>query len=220
MIRAQELALTYPTGTKAILPCDFEIKSGELVFLIGPSGSGKTSLLKLFMGSELLTEGSLEVLGQSMTGSQRNIQKMRQWIGPIFQDFRLIPNKSALENVMLGLRFLPHIQQDIKAISEEALIRVGLSHKIKSHVDTLSWGESQRVAIARAMVREPKLILADEPTGNLDKENAVHILKLLMDLRDSDTTVILTTHATHLIEDVKNAVFIHMNQGQMFLERR
>jgi cell division transport system ATP-binding protein len=155
-----------------------------------------------------------------MTGSQRNIQKMRQWIGPIFQDFRLIPNKSALENVMLGLRFLPHIQEDIHVISEEALIRVGLSHKIKSHVDTLSWGESQRVAIARAMVREPKLILADEPTGNLDKENAVHILKLLMDLRDSDTTVILTTHATHLIEDVKNAVFIHMNQGQMFLERR
>ena len=220
MIRAEGLALTYSTGTEAVHPCDFHIDSGELVFIIGPSGSGKTSLLKLFIGSETLTEGHLEILGQSMTGSNRKIQKIRQMIGPIFQDFRLIPKKSALENVMLGLRFLPKIHENIRTTSEEALVRVGLSHKIKSHVDTLSWGECQRVAIARAMVRKPKLVLADEPTGNLDNDNAVHILKLLMDLQDADTTVILTTHATHLIQDIKDATFIHMNQGQMRVERR
>lgn len=221
MIKANRMSLTYKTGTQAVLPCDFEIGPGELVYIVGPSGSGKTSLLKLLMGSEFHTGGHLEVLGQTMVSHQtKPIQKMRQHIGPIFQEFRLIPKKTALENVILSLRFLKDVKGNLEAMSEAALVQVGLSHKLHVNVDTLSWGESQRVAIARAVVRRPKLILADEPTGNLDKANAENILKLLASFRDASTTVILTTHATHLIEGHKDATFITMDQGKLSLERR
>jgi cell division transport system ATP-binding protein len=121
---------------------------------------------------------------------------------------------------MMGMRFLGLPNRQIKQSAQSALVRLGLEHKTKSRVGNLSWGEAQRVAIARAVARRPRLILADEPTGNLDHDNALIILDLLTSFRDTNTTVIITTHATHLIENMDNATFIRMNDGKISVERR
>lgn len=221
LIQAKGVCLTYPDGTTALNQIDLEIHPGELVYITGPSGSGKTSLLKLFMGSETPTTGTLEVLGYPITkGHTRHIRKMRRLIGPVFQEFRLIKGRTALDNVMIGMRFIGSSPRHIKEAAKNALIRVGLEHKITSKVENLSWGECQRVAIARAVARKPVLILADEPTGNLDKANAINILELLSTFRDEKIAVVITTHATHLIEEKDNITIIHMEKGSMAVERR
>ena len=221
MIQANGVSLMYQDKTEALKNINLEIKSGELVYVTGPSGSGKTSLLKLFMGIESPTSGSLIVLGEPMgKGNSRKLRKLRKTIGPVFQEFKLIQGRTALENVMIGMRFLGISPGKMKSEATNALIRVGLEHKIHSRVENLSWGEAQRVAIARAVARKPVLILADEPTGNLDHENAIHILELLHSFRDANTTVIITTHATHLIEGEKNAIFLHVKEGEITVERR
>ncbi|HWT76374.1 MAG TPA: ATP-binding cassette domain-containing protein, partial [Mobilitalea sp.] len=166
MIEAKGVSLVYQDGTQALKDVNIEIKPGELVFITGPSGSGKTSLLKLLMGMEYPSSGSLTVLGQSMKRSKgRRIRRLRKKMGPVFQEFKLIEKRTALENVMIGMRFLGISPGKMKAEAIQALTKVGLEHKIKAKVDHLSWGEAQRVAIARAVARKPSLILADEPTG-------------------------------------------------------
>ncbi len=221
MIEAREVSLRYGDGTLALKDIDLEVKPGELVYVTGPSGSGKTSLLKLIMGIEYPTSGSLKVLGQSMTkDNQANIRKMRRLIGPVFQEFKLIKGRTALENVVMGMRFLGIPPRQMKERARNALVRVGLEHKIFSRIENLSWGEAQRVAIARAVARKPLLILADEPTGNLDHDNALNILDLLTSFKDNNTAVIITTHATHLIENRSDATFIHIHEGSLSVKRR
>lgn len=220
MIEAKGVCLEYPDGTKALKNIELSVKPGELVYITGPSGSGKTSLLKLFLGVEYPTSGSLRVLGQHISGGQASrIRNLRRMIGPVFQDFRLIKGRTALENVMLGMRFLDISPGCIRENAGDALKRVGLEQKMLSLVENMSWGECQRVAIARAMAREPALIIADEPTGNLDKDNAVNILELLKSFRDVNRAIIITTHATHLIENEKDAGLIRMDNGTMSRER-
>jgi cell division transport system ATP-binding protein len=143
---------------------------------------------------------------------------MRREIGPVFQDFKLIEGRTAMENVIIGMRFLNIPHKDMKTDAKNALAIVGLENKANTHVENLSWGESQRVAIARALARRPRLILADEPTGNLDKDNSLNILKLLATIKDKDTTVIVTTHATHLIENETNAALIRIDKGNVIVE--
>lgn len=214
MIRAQKCRLVYNEGTCALETFDLEINKGENVLIVGPSGSGKTSLLKLIMGMAYPTEGTFEVLGQSIAKNQTDaIRKIRTQIGPIFQDFRLLSGRTVLDNVVLGMRFLAFTPSEMKVSATEAIERVGLGHKIHHDIDRLSWGECQRVAIARAISRKPKLIVADEPTGNLDEENAINVLKLLTSLSDFETTVIITTHATHLVKHVKATKVLTMNNG-------
>lgn len=221
MIVANNVGLFYPDGTEALKTFDFHIDKGDLVFITGPSGSGKTSLLKLIMGMEFPTQGSFKVLGENIESDNSDkIQRIRRMMGPVFQEFRLLEGRTVLENVMLGMRFLDLPLHVIKNNAMESIERVGLGHKLKHTVDRLSWGECQRVSIARAVARKPVLIIADEPTGNLDKENALNILDLLTSFTDTDTTVIITTHATHLIEDKQIGVFIKMNAGEMLIERR
>ncbi len=218
VIQAKNITLEYPNGNVALNDINFECYKGEIVFIVGPSGSGKTSLLKLFMGIEKPSKGDLLILNESL--NRNNIKKIRQSIGPVFQEFRLLEGRTALENVMLGMRFLDFSAQEMQEKSEDALKRVGLGHKLNSDVDHLSWGESQRVAIARAVARQPKLIIADEPTGNLDHENAVNILNLLTSFKDEETTVLITTHATHLIDNKESHHLITMNQGQLMWEKK
>jgi len=221
LIIAQNVSLIYPDKTQALYDVSLEIKPGELVYITGPSGSGKTSFLKLLMGMEYPTAGSLSVLGQPMEKSNfGRIQILRRKIGPVFQEFKLIEGRTALENVMMGMRFLGIKPKQMREQAHEALEKVGLGHKKYSKVENLSWGESQRVAIARAVARKPSLILADEPTGNLDYDNAINILKLLKSFQKEDTTVIITTHATHLISNEQNATFIHVRNGRITTERR
>lgn len=220
MIKADNISLKYMDGTQALKNVNLEIKQGELVFITGHSGSGKTSLLKLLLGMEYPTGGSLIVNGQEISRSHKGgIRKLRRTIGPVFQEFKLVKGRTALENVMMGMRFLGIKPKRMKEEARNALIRVGLEHKIQSKVENLSWGEAQRVAIARAVARKPRLILADEPTGNLDHDNALNILELLTSFKDRETTVIITTHAVHLIED-QEATYIRVNKGELTVERR
>ena len=220
MIEAKGVCLQYPEGTIALQNIDLQIEPGELVYITGPSGSGKTSLLKLFMGVEYSTSGTLKVLEQPMNkGQASRVRRLRRLIGPVFQEFRLIKGRTALENVMLGMRFLDIPHGSIKEDAKNALEKVGLGQKTLSLVEHMSWGECQRVAIARAVARKPELIIADEPTGNLDKDNAINILELLKSFKDSKTTIIITTHATHLIEGEKAARHIRMDKGYMNWER-
>lgn len=221
MIQAKKISLVYKNGTVGLKDVNLDIDKGETVYITGPSGSGKTSLLKLFMGIEHPTSGSLEVLGLDMKKvEEKNIRAMRRMVGPIFQEFKLIHGRTSMENVMMGMRFLGMSNKRIKEEAEEALISVGLDHKIYSMVENLSWGETQRVGIARAIARKPALILADEPTGNLDVENAMNILNLLTSLKHKDTTVVITTHATHLIEDIEGSKFIYVKGGNISVENR
>ncbi len=219
MIEAKGISLIYPDSTIALKNISTKIETGKVVYITGPSGSGKTSLLKLLMGVEFATGGSLQVLGYQMKREhQKNIQILRTFIGPVFQEFRLIKGRTVFENVMTGMRFLDLPNAIMKENALEALIHVGLKHKLNSKVENLSWGESQRVAIARAVARKPVLILADEPTGNLDRDNAINILELLTSYKDKNTTVIITTHATHLIEDNIEAAHIRMDKGSIVPE--
>ncbi len=216
MIEGRGISLKYPDGTSALNEIDIQVDAGDMLYLIGPSGSGKTSMLKLFMGMEAPTAGELRVLGAAMTnikGSQ--LQQLRRSIGPVFQEFRLIKGRTALENVMMGLRFLELSSREIKEHAVNSLERVGLGHKLSSLVDNMSWGEGQRVSIARAVARRPALILADEPTGNLDRENAIKILDLLDSFRDASTAVVITTHATHLIEDRPDSRIVEILNGRI-----
>lgn len=221
MIRANGVFLRYPDGTEALKNINLHIEPGEIVYITGPSGSGKTSLLKLLLGIEYPTQGTLEVMGNRMVkGSAGKINKLRRKIGPVFQEFKLIDGRTALENVMMGMRFLGISPRKMKEEARNALIKVGLEDKMDSKVEHLSWGQQQRVAIARAIARKPALILADEPTGNLDQVNALNILRILHDVKDIDTTVLITTHATHLIEGIEGVTFLHVDNGMIRVERR
>lgn len=216
MIKAQNVDFQYPDGTMALKDINLDIGPGELVFITGPSGSGKTTLLKLLLGMEFPTAGKLTVLGQNMDSpNEASLRKLRTAMGPVFQDFRLVKGRSCLENVMTGLRFLPLSPSVMMANANAALEKVGLSHKALSPVDRLSWGESQRVSIARAIARNPALVLADEPTGNLDKKNAQSILNLMQSLTGENTTVLITTHATHLIEKLVPSRLVVLENGSI-----
>ncbi|KAB3536046.1 ATP-binding cassette domain-containing protein [Alkaliphilus pronyensis] len=219
MIEGKSIYLRYPDGTMALKDINIDIKAGEMVYITGVSGSGKTSLLKLLMGIEFPTSGLLKILGQTMEKEEAsNIRRLRLKLGPVFQEFRLIKGRTAIENVMLGMRFLNLTPSEIKRASHDAMEKVGLEHKLLTPVENLSFGESQRVAIARAVARKPSLILADEPTGNLDVDNAVNILELLESFKDINTSVIITTHATHLIKNSNYDKLIHINNGNIYCE--
>jgi cell division transport system ATP-binding protein len=220
MIEAKGVFLKYPDGTIALKDINLQVIPGDIIYITGPSGSGKTSLLKLLMGVEYPTEGNISVLGQPIAkGQESGIRRLRTALGPVFQEFRLIKGRTALENVMLGMRFLNVPKGQLKDIAKDAIKSVGLESKELSLVENLSWGECQRIAIARAVARKPALILADEPTGNLDKDNALNILELLTSFKDKSTAVIITTHATHLIEEKRFTKHIQMNRGIIDFER-
>lgn len=221
MIEIKEVSLRYRDGTLALNNINLTVGDNELVYITGPSGSGKTSLLKLIMGMEYPTSGTVKVMGQEISeGKSEELRRLRRRIGPVFQELKLVPGRSAMENVMMGIRFLDFSGQEIKSYAADALEKVGLSHKADSMVENLSWGEAQRVSIARAIARKPRLILADEPTGNLDHDNAVNILNILASFKQKDTSVIVATHATHLIENQRNVTIIRMNQGNISVEKR
>lgn len=220
MIKARNVSLVYRDGTVALQNINLDLQLGGLYYVIGPSGSGKTSLMKLLIGMEFPTAGFLEVMGQPMRKRETaKIRKLRRDIGPVFQEFKLISGRTAIENVMMGMRFLNIPLNKAKELAKNTLSRVGLEHKAYTLVDRLSYGEAQRVAIARAVARRPALILADEPTGNLDHDNAVKIFTLLESFKDKNTTVMITTHATHLIDDCRTATILRVEKGKISIER-
>ena len=206
MIHFQDVSKHYDTHT-ALRKVTFSVEKGEMIFITGPSGSGKSTLLKLIYLAEKPDEGNIRV-AEWETGTLRDshIPLVRRTIGVIFQDFRLLGNRNVFENVALALRIRGAEERDIKARVFDALKTVNLRHKSDSYPDTLSGGEQQRVAIARAIVSDPIIILADEPTGNVDPDTSVGIIRTFKDINAKGSTILIATHNRELFRNTGRRV--------------
>ena len=215
MIRLKDVEKTYENGTKALQGISFTIEDGEFVFLVGPSGSGKSTIIKLLTGEVIPTAGRVMVNGFSMSRiSDRQIPYMRRTIGVIFQDFRLIPKKTVFDNLSLAMRAVGATPRDIRTRIPYVLELVGLKGMEDRYPDELSGGEQQRVAIARALVNNPSVIIADEPTGNLDPARSLEIMMLLEQINALGTTVMVVTHERELVNRFTKRV-VAIDHGQV-----
>ena len=215
MIETHHLSKLYSRGLYALQDLSLTVDKGEFVFLTGPSGAGKSTLLRLLLVQERPSEGELFVNGHDLTTlSRSDVQEYRRGIGFIFQDFKLIPTRTVFENVAFVLEVLgvPSGQQRRKAF--QVLKWVGLQHRINAYPRDLSGGEQQRIAIARALVNDPALVLADEPTGNLDPDLSLEIMNLLREVNAGGTTVVVATHDRELIRLVGRRT-ITLDQGRV-----
>lgn len=215
MIDTQGLGKIYGRGLYALRDLNLTIDKGEFVFLTGPSGAGKSTLLRLLLLQERPSEGDVIVGGRNLSRLTRNeVQAYRRTVGFVFQDFKLIPTKSVFENVSFALRVLGVPVEQQRRRTYQVLKWVGLQHRLNSLPEELSGGEQQRVAIARALVNEPHLVLADEPTGNLDPDLSLEIMNLFRDINASGTTVVVATHDRELIKWVGRRV-VQLERGKL-----
>ena len=208
MITLDGVTKSYNTkGQPAINNISLHINKGEFVFIVGNSGSGKSTLIKLLLKELDATSGTIKVNGYEVNKlRRRKIPKFRRGIGCVFQDFRLLPDRNVYENVAFAQRVIEMPNRVIKKRVPEILTLVGLAAKYKSLPDELSGGEQQRVALARALVNRPNLLLADEPTGNLDPTNSIEIMRLLKEINERGTTVLVVTHNREIVNEMKKRV--------------
>lgn len=207
MIEARELMKTYPDGTTALEGIDLRVDRGELLFIRGQSGAGKTTLFRLITGMESPSGGTLVVDGHDMDRAPAGVvRQLRRQLGIVFQDFRLIRGRTAQENVELGMRVLGIRGAAMRKSASDFLERVGLEHRRMTLVDALSWGERQRLEVARALARDPSIIIADEPTGNLDQELSELVLELFYSAHRRGATVLIATHAQALLSATDHRV--------------
>jgi cell division transport system ATP-binding protein len=208
VIRLENVSKTYPTSTRpALAEVNVDIGKGEFVFLVGSSGSGKSTFLRLVLKEELPTAGRVHVAGKDLGRlSQWKVPALRRSIGCVFQDFRLLPNKTVFQNVAFALEVIGKPQSTIDAVVPEVLDLVGLDGKAGRMPDELSGGEQQRVAVARAFVNKPMILIADEPTGNLDPNTSVGIMKLLDRINRTGTTVVMATHDAAIVDSMRRRV--------------
>ncbi len=203
MIEIEALSKQYSPEAFALENVNLRVEKGEFCFLTGPSGAGKTTLLRILLRQEIPTSGRIMVGGRDLVGLSRSqVQAYRRTVGFVFQDFKLVPRKTVFENVIFALRILgvPDVQQRRRTF--QVLKWVGLQHRANAYPLQLSGGEQQRVAIARALVNDPMLILADEPTGNLDPDMSLEVMNLFRDINSVGTTVLVATHDWPLIRQV------------------
>ena len=213
MIELRKVTKEYSKGNAALNGISVKIERGEFVFIVGDSGSGKSTLIKLIMKELNPTEGTIIVNGQNLNRMKhRNIAKYRRGLGVVFQDFRLLKDRNIYENIAFALRVTETPTRIIKKKVPAALSLVGLAQKYKSFPKELSGGEQQRVAIARALVNEPAILLADEPTGNLDPTNSWEIMSILKEANERGTTVLVVTHNQEIVNEMNERV-ITMKQG-------
>lgn len=213
MLRFENVCKKYDNGTLALNSINLSIDDGEFVFLVGTSGSGKSTLLKLILREEIITSGEIYFKDQVLSKLKRkDILRVRRQLGVVFQDFRLLPKKTAYENVAYAMEVVEKGDRKIKKEVPEVLDLVGLAGKGDRYPDELSGGEQQRVAIARAIVNEPNLIIADEPTGNLDPENSKEIVKIFEEINKRGTTVLIATHEKSIVDEMKKRV-IEIEKG-------
>jgi len=215
MIQMQRLMLRYPTGKTALSGLTLDISQGQFVYLIGESGAGKSSLLRMFYGGIRPTSGTLTVQRTDMrSAGETKVRELRRHTGIIFQDHRLLFSRTVFENVALPLRVQGWKTERLIPRVRKVLAYVGLADRLWSYPEALSGGEQQRVAIARAMTANPAVILADEPTGNLDVDTARRVLDYLMELNRQGTTVIMATHDLHLLESHPGRV-VQLRNGSL-----
>lgn len=199
MIVLDNVSMTYPGGNTALEDINIKIEKGEFVFIVGRSGSGKTTLIKLLLRELLPTKGTIMVDNKDLTKlKRREVPKIRRKIGVVFQNFRLLKDLTVYENVAFAQRVIEAPAHQIRRQVPSMLTMVGLADKYRAYPRQLSGGEQQRVAIARALVNEPPILIADEPTGNLDPENSVEIMKMLDEINKRGTTVVVVTHNQEL----------------------
>lgn len=205
----------YSKDVHALKDINLEIRKGEFVFIVGSSGSGKSTLMRLMMREIKPTKGKVYVVGRDLSRLRKwNISKYRRNIGVVFQDFRLLQDRNVYDNVAFAQRVIEAPARLIKHNVQHMLSVVGLLHKQKAYPDELSGGEQQRVALARALVNNPLVLLADEPTGNLDPKNSKEIMKLLEEINRRGTTVVVITHNKDIVDEMQKRV-INLNNGML-----
>ena len=215
MITLKNVRKMYENGADALKGINLEVADGEFIFIVGPSGSGKSTLTKILTGEVCPTDGEVVVNGFDMNRIRRSkLHKLRRTLGIIFQDFRLIENKTVYQNVEFVMRVLGAKPRKIKERVRYVLELVGLDHKMRCMPEELSGGEQQRVAIARALANNPKLIIADEPTGNIDPELSRELMALLVEINKKGTTVLVVTHEEELVNEFTNRVVV-INSGRI-----
>lgn len=215
MIQLVGISKKYPNGVKALTNINVHVKKGEFVFLVGPSGAGKSTFMKLLLKEEGPTSGKLLINGENITRlHRRKIPHLRRKMGVVFQDFRLLPNKTVYENVAFAMRILETSNRDIRRQVPIILSMVGLSKRANMYPDQLSGGEQQRVSIARAMINNPPILIADEPTGNLDPDTSWEIMKLLRQINRRGTTVLMATHDKDIVDLMQKRV-IALERGRV-----
>lgn len=215
MIKLLNVYKEYKNGVKALSNINLEIHKGEFVFLVGLSGAGKSTLIKLLLKEENVTEGNILLNNLDITKvSNRKIPYIRRQVGVVFQDFRLLPNKTVYENVAFAMEIVGAHPKEIRRRVPMILSLVDLSRKANSFPDQLSGGEQQRVSIARSIVNNPPVLIADEPTGNLDPETAMDIMKVLTDINSRGTTILMATHAKEIVNSMKKRV-ITLEDGRV-----
>ena len=216
IVEFDSVGLRYGTGAEVLRDLDFRLGRGGFYFLTGPSGAGKTSLLKLLYLAQRPTRGRIELFGEDLSDAPRDVlPNFRRRIGVVFQDFRLIRHLSAFDNVALPLRIAGKSEAEVEGPVREMLAWVGLADRASARPATLSGGEQQRVAIARAVISQPEILVADEPTGNVDAEMAQRLLHLFSALNRLGTTVVVATHDIGLIASTPGAQMVRLEHGSM-----
>lgn len=218
MITLKGVTKQYNRESVGLHDVDMHIEPGEFVSVVGQSGSGKTTLVKLLIAEEQATSGKIEIGGLDISRlHRRNVPFLRRQIGVIFQDFKLLPKKTVLENVAFALEVAGEPRARIQQVVPRVLEIVGLSHKHGRYPNQLSGGEQQRIAIARALVHRPKILAADEPTGNLDSINTAEIIEILKKINEFGTTVLLVTHNREVVNHLKKRV-ITLHEGKVIAD--
>src|SRR4051794_3823537 len=216
IVQFENVGLRYGTGAETLSDLAFSLRDGGFYFLTGPSGAGKTSLLKLLYLALRPSRGLIRLFGEDIvTMPRRRLPGFRRRIGVVFQDFRLVPHLSAFDNVALPLRVAGVAERDLENPVKEMLGWVGLGHRATARPATLSGGEQQRVAIARAVIARPELLVADEPTGNVDPDMAKRLLHLFDSLNKLGTTIVVATHDLHLISSIGPFQMLQLDRGEL-----
>lgn len=219
IVRLQRVTKIYPNGSRALIDVNLQIRRGDFLFVTGPSGSGKSTLLKLLYGEERASQGEVVVNDHHLTQLRGNsLSQLRRRIGVVFQDYKLIPRRTVSENVAFVLWAQGFTRKEIHRRLVPTLKMVGLQDKADCFPDQLSGGEQQRVSIARAIVSTPPILLADEPTGNLDMDNSWQVIQILKKLNSIGITVIVTTHDEHLVR-MSNHPVVQIRNGRLFQPR-
>lgn len=215
MIQLIDVTKQYANGIKALDKISLRIEQGEFIYLVGPSGSGKSTLMKLLYREEIASRGKVQVGKYVMKKMKdKDVPFLRRYVGVVFQDFKLLPKLTVFENVAYAMEVTGKRGKEIKQRVNEVLDQVGLRHKVHQLPEELSGGEQQRVAIARAIANKPAVLIADEPTGNLDPETALGILKLLETINSMGTTVIMGTHNEQFVNQYRHRV-LELNRGKL-----